>query len=253
MQHQSLDRALKLLLSFEPQNREIGTVELSNLLGLHKSTVSRIMKVLVAYEFLEQNPQTKKFSLGQANIRLAISLKQSLGTNVVQIAKPYVDDLRNRFEETTMIEALVGQNWVMVYAAEGPRRIRLAAEVGERMPIHAVSGGKAFLAFSSAEFRARLLRRNLQRYTNNTITDLKKLNHHFEEIRRRGLAFDKGEFDDEIYAVGAPIFGGQNEPVASLAIAGQPWRITGPKNSLMRSKLKETAKEISIRLGYRAA
>ncbi len=59
---------------FETQNNEMGTVELSNLLSVHKSTISRILKVLAAYEFLEQNPQTKKFSIGQANIRLAGSL-----------------------------------------------------------------------------------------------------------------------------------------------------------------------------------
>ncbi|MBW1862914.1 MAG: helix-turn-helix domain-containing protein [Deltaproteobacteria bacterium] len=61
--HQSLEKALIILLAFDPQNREIGTVELSEMVGLHKSTVSRLLKVLVAYNFIQQNPQTKKFSL----------------------------------------------------------------------------------------------------------------------------------------------------------------------------------------------
>lgn len=103
VQHQSLKRALQILLAFETQNREMGTVELSNFLSIHRSTVSRLLRVLVAYEFLQQNPQTKKFSLGQTKICLASSLKQSLRSNMVQIAKPYADDLRNRFEETTTI------------------------------------------------------------------------------------------------------------------------------------------------------
>jgi DNA-binding IclR family transcriptional regulator len=251
MQHQSLDRALKILLTFETQNKEVGIVELSNLLGLHKSTVSRIMKVLAAYDFLEQNPQTKKFSLGQTNIRLAISLKQSLRSNMVQIAKPYVDDLRDRFGETTVLETFVGRNWVMVYVAEGPGRIRLSAEVGERMPIHVAAGSKAFLAFSSPELRASLLKGNLKRYTKNTIISPKKLNHHFEIIRRQGFALDKGELDEEIYAIAVPIFGYQDKPVATLAIAGQPKRIMQANNSLTISALKEAAKEVSNRFGYK--
>jgi IclR family KDG regulon transcriptional repressor len=251
MQHQSLYRALKILLSFETQNKEIGIVELSNLLDLHKSTVSRITKVLVAYHFLEKNPKTKKISLGPANILLAKSLRESLRTNLVQIAKPYLDNLRDRFGETTILETFVGRNWVMVYVANGPRRIRLAAEIGETMPIHVAAGSKAFLAFSPPELGASLLKGNLKRYTKNTITSPKKLSHHFEIIRRQGFALDKGELDEEIHAIAVPIFGYQDKPVATLAIAGQPKRIMQAKNSLTIFALKEAAKEISNRFGYK--
>ena len=253
MQHQSLERALKILLAFKTENKEIGIVELGQMLNIHRSTISRITRVLAGYDFLEQNPETKKFSLGQANIWLGNSLKQSLRTNMVQIAKPYVDDLRNRFEETAIIETLVGRNWIMVYVAEGSRPIRLVAEMGERMPIHAAAGGKAFLAFSSPDVRADLLKGNLQRLTRNTITDAKKLNHHLEEIRRQGVSFDKGEYGEHIHAIGGPLFDHQNIPVAAVVIAGQPERITAVNHSPMISALKETARKISLRLGYKGS
>jgi IclR family acetate operon transcriptional repressor len=253
MQHQSLERALKILLAFRTENKELGIVELSQMLNIHRSTVSRITRVLVAYDFLEQNPETKKFSLGQANIQLGNALQRSLRTNLVQIAKPYVDDLRNRFEETTIIETLVGRNWVMVYVAEGSRPIRLVAEMGERMPIHAAAGGKAFLAFSSPEVRSILLKGGLQRLTKNTIVDHKKLDRQLEEIRRHGISFDRGEYGDHIYALGAPVFDYRNRTVAGIVIAGQPERITAATHSPMISALKETAKKISHRLGYKGA
>lgn len=253
MQYQSLERSLQILLAFETHNRELGTAELSNSLGINRSTVNRILKVLATYEFLEQTPETRKYSLGQANIRLASSLKQSLRTNLVQIAKPYVDDLRDKVEETSMIETLAGRNWVMAYVAEAPGRIRLIAEIGERMPIHVASGGKAFLAFSPRELRSRLLGRELARYTKNTITGLKKLESHFEEIRRKGFAFDKGEYEEGFHAVGAPVLDYQNRPVASISIAGPPQRITGAGHSTIVSLLKETAQKISMRLGSKGS
>jgi DNA-binding IclR family transcriptional regulator len=253
MQYQSLERALQILLAFESQNKELGTAELSNSLGIHRSTVNRILKVLAAYEFLEQTPQTKKYSLGQASIRLAGSLKQSLRTNLVQIAKPYVDSLRDRVGETSMIEILVARNWVMAYVAEAPGRIRLIAEIGERMPIHIASGGKAFLAFSSAEVRTMLLGGELARYTKNTITDLKKLERHFKEIRKQGFAFDKGEYEEGFHAVGAPVLNYLNRPVASVSIAGPPQRITGASHSLIVTVLKQTARKISSRLGSKGS
>lgn len=253
MQYQSLERALQILLAFETQNKEMGTAELSNALGIHRSTVNRILKVLAAYEFLEQAPETKKYSLGQANIRLASSLRQSLRTNLVQIAKPYVDDLRDGVKETAIIETLAGRNWVMAYVAEAPGRIRLIAEVGERMPIHVASGAKAFLAFSPAELRTKLLGKDLTRFTKNTITDLNKLEKHLEEIRRQGFAFDNGEYEEGFCAIGCPILNYQNVPVASVAIAGPPQRITGAADSAVVSALKETARKISSRLGSRGA
>jgi IclR family transcriptional regulator, KDG regulon repressor len=253
MQYQSLERALHILLAFETQNKELGTAELSDSLGIHRSTVNRILKVLAAYEFLEQTPETKKYSLGKANIRLAGSLKNSLRTNMVQIAKPYVDDLRDRVGETSMIETLAGRNWVMAYVAEAPGRIRLIAEIGERMPIHIASGGKAFLAFSSLEVRTRLLGKGLARFTKNTITDPRKLERHFAEIRRQGFAFDKGEYEEGFYAVGSPVLDYQNRPVASVSIAGPPQRITGADDSMIVSALKETARKISNRLGSKGS
>lgn len=253
MQYQSLERALQILLAFETRNREMGTAELSDSLGIHRSTVNRILKVLAAYEFLEQVPQTKKYSLGQANIRLASSLKQSLRADMVQIAKPYVDDLRDKVEQTTIVEALVGRNWIMAYVAEGPGRVRLIAEVGETMPIHATSGGKAFLAFSSQKLRTRLLGRELARFTKNTITDFKELERHFETIRRQGFAYDKEEYEEGLHAISCPIFNYRDMPIAAVTVAGLPQHITGASNSSVVREMKETAKKISGRLGSRGS
>ena len=151
--HQSLERALTLLLAFDPQNSEMGTVELSALCGVHKSTVSRLLKVLVGYKFLSQNPETRKYSLGPAILHLGRALNQSLKTNLVQIAKPYIDDLRYKLKETVILEILAGENMVMAYVAEGPRLVRLAGSIGDRVPFHAAAGAKAFLAFCPPELQ----------------------------------------------------------------------------------------------------
>ena len=140
--YQSLEKALKILLAFESRNREMGTVELSNILGLHRSTVGRMLKILTAYQFLQQNPQTKKFSLGPTNILLAKSLKKSLKSDLVQIVKPYLDELRDTLQDTTIFETLSLENWIGLiaveavgynrggYNAENYRRRRLPCRVG---------------------------------------------------------------------------------------------------------------------------
>ncbi len=248
--HQSLEKALALLLAFEPLNNEMGTVELSDLLGLHKSTVSRLLKVLTAYKFLQQNPSTKKYSLGSAVIRLSRSLNQSLKSNLVQIAKPYIDRLRYQLKETVILEILAGENMVLAYVAEGPRIVRLAGDVGDRVAFHAAAGAKAFLAFCAPELRKRLLGTRLRRLTKNTIIDPVKLQSQMEEIRREGFAIDNEELDEGTMAVAAPIFNHEKKPIAAVVVAGPPQRIAGEHGKSIVSALKKTAKDISGEFYY---
>ena len=249
--HQSLEKALIILLAFEPQNREIWTVELSKMVSLHKSTVSRLLKVLMAYKFIQQNPQTKKFSLGSANIRLGQALRQSLKTNLVQIAKPFLDELRDRLNETVILEVLSGDSMIMVYLAEGSRMVRLHGSIGDRVPFHAASGAKAFLAFCPKNIRDALLGGKLQRFTKNTITNPKELYLQLEEIKTRGFAFDQEEVDEGTSAVGAPILDYEGNSVAAVVVAGPSQRFKWPGNSPVVSDLKDTAKKISDKLFFK--
>ena len=85
-----------------------------------KSTVSRLLHVLRRFEFLEQNPQSKKFSLGQAADKLGKALNRSYDAQLVAAAGPQLDDLRSRLQETVVLEVLSGNSTILVYVAEGP-------------------------------------------------------------------------------------------------------------------------------------
>ena len=99
----AIDKALTVLSAFVPYNREMGTIEISQKLGFHKATVSRILLNLARRGFLTQNSQTKKFTLGPSVMDLSRAINQSLKSNLVQIAKPFVDDLRDRLKETIIL------------------------------------------------------------------------------------------------------------------------------------------------------
>jgi IclR family pca regulon transcriptional regulator len=100
--HKAVEKALDILMAFTPHNQELGTIELSKRMGFHKSTVSRLLHVLCRKGFLHQNPDTKKFQLGPSAMTLGVAIKKSLETNLVHIAKPYIDRLREEFHETIL-------------------------------------------------------------------------------------------------------------------------------------------------------
>jgi DNA-binding IclR family transcriptional regulator len=246
----SIDKALTILLAFAPYNNEMGTIEISRKLGFHKATVSRILLNLTRHGFLHQNPKTKKFVLGPTILTLAGTVRLSLNNNMLHIAKPFVDDLRDKIKETVILEVISGENTIIVYIAEGPRPIRIAGTVGDILPAHVAAGAKAILAFSSPNVWKRFFNAKLPSFTENTITDPKVLHEQFGDIRRQGFAFDKEEHDIGINAIGAPIFNNEDKPVAAIVVAGPSQRITWDNDSSYVPKVKETAAKISAQLYY---
>jgi DNA-binding IclR family transcriptional regulator len=249
----SIDKALTILSCFVPYNQEMGTVEIGQKLGFHKATVSRILQTLTRHGLLSQNSQTKKFTLGPSVMDLARAVNQSLRTNLVPIAKPFIDDLRDKLKETVILEVLTGKSTFMAYIAEGPQLVRLAGSIGDRLPIHAAAGAKAILAFSAPEIVKGLLDVKLKGLTRHTITNPMALSRQLEDIRELGVAVDREEIDEGTSALGAPIFNHEQIPVAAVVVAGPPQRVNGKSESEMVSALKETAAKISAQLYYKKA
>lgn len=248
--HRTVEKALDILLTFSPHNQEMGTLEISEKMGLHKSTVSRLLHVLSRKGLLQQNPETRKFQLGPSAMTLGVAIKKSLETNLVTIAKPYMEKLRDALQETVAFEVFSGTNTVLAHLAEGPHRTNLAGNIGDILSVHAAAGAKAILAFSSRRVCDRILNGILPRLTPNTITDPARLKRQFQEIRKDGIAFDNEEHDLGTNAVAAPIFNFEGKPVAALVVAGPAQRIKMDIGSTVALRLKETALDISKQLYY---
>lgn len=247
----SIEKSLEVLLAFVPYNKELGTGEISQRLGLHMATASRILRTLAGKGFLQQDPLTKKFTLGPSASDIGRAYNSALSSNLVQLAKPYIDDLRSTLEETVVLEVLSPTGTVMAYVAEGPQRVRIAGTVGDRLPAHAAAGAKAILAFSPPEMMERFIGDQMPQLTANTITDLDSYRGELEAIRRRGYSLDREEIDIGINAVGVPIFSHEDIPIAAVVVAGPSQRITGKEDSATVTWAKATAAGISERLNHK--
>lgn len=249
----AIEKALKILTTFIPYNQDSSTTEISRKLGFHKATVSRILLNLTEHGFLEQNYQTKKFRLGPVAMNLGIAVRRSLKSDLVHIAKPFIDELRDQLKESVLMEILARDHTVIAYIAEGPRRVRLAGTIGDHLPIHVAAGAKAILAFSPSEVRNFFLNNKMPRLTPHTITDPDILDDQFREIKKIGVSFDQEEHDLDINAIGAPVFNGEKFPVAAVVVAGPKTRVICHTNSPIAAQLKKTAAKISERLFYEKA
>jgi IclR family transcriptional regulator, KDG regulon repressor len=246
--HQSLERALEILKTFTPHNQEMGAAEVSEKVGLHRSTVTRLLHVLTRQGFLQQNPSSKRYSLGRAAFEIGRAITQSLKSHFITIAQPHIDALRNSIGETVALEVFSGNSTVLASVARGPRLVQVSFRIGDRLPVHVAAGAKAVLAFLPKEVVEGLVSKKLEVFTSNTITNRKVLVKQFDEIRKNGIAFDRGERDSDVHVVAAPVFNHDNKPVAAIVISVPVSRkhiLADPK---IISLLKESTKVISERL-----
>jgi IclR family transcriptional regulator, KDG regulon repressor len=248
--HQSLERALDMLLQFKIHNLEMGTLELGEKLGLHKSTTSRILSVLKNYGFLQQNPVNKKYSLGPSISQLGVSLRASLRSNLTQIAKPYLDELRNKVGESIVLELPTPEYTVLAYVVDGLGPVRIRGVIGDHHHYHASAGGKVILAFEDPERVDQILTKELAMVTPQTKTDRLKIEKELAAIRHDGFSFDQQENNLGIQAFAAPIFNAERKPVAAVVIAGSVYTVTRDKKDEFVALLKDVASEISEQLFF---
>jgi DNA-binding IclR family transcriptional regulator len=248
----AIEKALQILTLYHPHNRELNTTEVSQRLNLHKATASRILLTLTRHGFLQQNPQTKFFRLGPSILHLGRAIKRSLKGELVQLAKPHLDDLRDAVNETVGLEVISGELTVLSYLAEGTRPVRTTTSLGATLPVHAAAGAKAIYAYSPRAHWRGIFDREVVSLTERTITNAKQFGEELDAVRARGFAVDEEEIDLGVTALAAPVFNHEGAPVAAVVIIGPADRVKGEPGSEIVMRLKETAAKISATLFYSA-
>jgi IclR family KDG regulon transcriptional repressor len=248
----SVQKALQILLAFLPHNQEMGTMEVSKLLGLHKSTVSRLLNILCSYDFIQQDPKTRKYMLGVSAARIGTAIRRTLREHLVSISQPYIDDLRNAVGETIALEVWTGKDTVLAYRAEAlSQRRTYLLRVGDRVDVHVSAGARSILAFLPPQIVESVLQDvEFRQYTAGTITEPKALMSQFTDIRRQGYAHSSSErhYDSEIIAV--PVFNHEKRPVAAVSLFTTAERLTVLIQPPALDRVKQTAAGISSRLLY---
>ena len=244
----SYEKVLKILLAFTPDNQPMRTIEISKKLGINNATVNRILITLKNEFFLVQDEKTRHYRLGPSAALLGRSVKQSLKGRLTSMSKPFVDMLRDKVKETVHLEVLQHNRIYLSYSAKADRQLTVTPSVGDRMAINANAGAKAIMAFSSEKIVNHQLSGTLPIFTKETITDPEKIRNEYKQIRKTGFAFDRGEFDDDVSAVAAPVFNHEKQPVAAVVIITPSFRMEGHIESGVLELLEDTAKEITDRL-----
>jgi len=246
-EYSSVQKALAILLSFIPDNKPVGNLELSKALGLNKSTVSRLTHVLAHYGLMQQDEKNLKYQLGRTSALLGMAVELSQSEQLSQLGQPYVDYLRDTIGESVCLEALSADGNVrLLCGAVGPPP--LSVTFPDSIPMHVAAGAKVILALSDPEFVDNMISGDFARITENTITDRDVFKAQLEQVRRQGIAYDHGEASAYVHTVSVPVFNHRKKPIAALSVCVPANRVHKITDSNNLELLKKTATSISSRL-----
>nr|HID13806.1 IclR family transcriptional regulator [Anaerolineae bacterium] len=246
---QSVDRAITILKTLGDTTSDLGVTDLSQRLGLPKSTVHRLLTALERGGLVEQDPETGKYRLGVDLVRLAgVVLKRM---DLQQVAQPYLHSLAEACKETVNLSILTDDDKVINIASfPSPRLVLNVGWIGREMLPHSVSSGKALLAYLPEQRVERILAAGLPRFTKQTITDPIRLKEELAQIRRQGYAIAREELEEGLSAVAAPIMNHEGHVVAVISVSGPSFRLAEERLVELAEMTREAAKAVSHQLGW---
>jgi len=246
---QTLQRAVAILDSFSPNKPDLGVREAARIVGLSSSTTGRLLASLKELGVLDQNPETRAYSLGGKVLAWANVYTNTL--DVRNLAMSALVQLHQETQETISLYVMEGDERVCVERLESPQNVRIVARIGRRLPLYAGSAGKVFLAFLSEERRNEILNHtDFTPFTSQTIVNRAQLMEDLEKIKNQGFAVSRGEWTSDASGVAAPIFNSSRDIVAAITISGPSQRFTDEKIEKYSRDILAISGKISRAMGY---
>jgi DNA-binding IclR family transcriptional regulator len=242
-----LRNGIAVLRAFAVEEPLQGVSEIAAKVGLHKSTVSRMLATLEQEGLVERDPSTRRFRLGLGVLALAAPLLADL--DVRRLAYPVLHDLSRRTGETAALMLWDGAEAVCVEQVASSHQVKHTTALGTRYRDAASSSVQVFLAdLDPFEVRSLLMR---------GVIDLPGLSEptlaayavRLQDVRERGYAINYGETSLEEVGVAAAVRDHRGEPIAAVLLSAPRFRISTDQLSVLSEATVSAAARISSALG----
>lgn len=187
--------------------------------GIPRPTAHRLLAALEAHHLVARDNGRYKLGLrllGWGEVAAA-------GTNLVEIARPVLENLRDASGESVQLYVREGDRRVCVAAIErSGGGLRDMVPVGSVLPLEFGSGGKVLLAWSKDAEDTEELR----------------------EVRHRGWAESVAERESGVASVSAPVFGPGGKLRAAVSVSGPVSRLGKSPGERLSGVVFSAAREI---------
>jgi IclR family KDG regulon transcriptional repressor len=243
----SADRTLDIFELFAAEPQALTIAEISERLGLARSSTHGLVHTLAARGYLVQDGGGR-FQLGARLIQLGLNVVDRL--ELRSAARGTLERLVAATHDTALL--VVPDHGDLLFVDKvlsDARDVRTDPRVSSRRPLHCTSLGKALLATLDDTSVIKAVQAvGLARATEYSITGKEELLADIADTRARGYSIDEQEALPGVFCVGAPVRDHTGNPVAAISLSTikeffDPDR-TGPL-------VNAAAVEISHAMGWR--
>jgi len=229
-----LAHGLRVLEAFDAQSAEISLTEVARAAGLAPATARRSLHTLAALGYVRR--ASKQFVLSARVLALGSAYLRLNG--IEEVLLPELRAIVARCGDTAGVAILVDTEILYVAHYSEQRGVRAIAGTGVRYPAHPTSLGRALLSgLSRSELDAYFRAARLERYTERTETDPRRLRAVIAEARRNGYATIVDELFYGVTSLAVPIVAPGGGVVAALNTSGYSGQVT--PDDLIKYRLPE--------------
>lgn len=237
----AVDRALDILDVLQQFPAGASITEVAKATRLPKSSAFRYLATLEARGYVDRDPSSRDYRVG-----LRLPLRPHYVDLLPALVRPYLEELRDRFEETTNLGLVEGNRVIYLEIAESRRAIRFAARKGDHDPIHSTALGKAIAAeLIENDVRKILVAEGMPQLTSRTITDSEEFLKGLEQVRRRGFALDNGENEEDCFCVAVAI--SAKRVPAAISLSAPTTRCSAERVEEVAAALIRTAGQLALK------
>ncbi|MEO5745547.1 MAG: IclR family transcriptional regulator [Terracoccus sp.] len=224
-----------------------GVTEIAGKVGLHKSSVSRILATLEKEQVVERDTQSRKYRLGLGLLSVAGPLLADL--DVRRAALPVLRELTARTGETSALVVWSGSQAVTVEQVPSPQQIKHTTPLGTRYQTAENASVQVFLADLSADDVHTRILGGQPTMSDTSPVAMEALRAELQQVASRGYAVNYGLTSADEVGVASPVCDHRGEVVAAVLIAAPSYRVDRADVGGLGQQALDAATEISRRLG----
>lgn len=238
----TLDNAIQVLNCFTKEKKAWGVRELARELKTSHTAINRILKTYEKNGFLTQDKESKKYYLGLKFVEFSQIIRERM--SITEDILPVMEKISELTKESIFLTWKENKEGVTLAIAESEERIKFSVSIGTRTPLYVGASCKVIMAYLSKDEQLNVMEDGFQRFTVNTTNDMESLLKELNEIKKQGWSYTCGEYTDQVFGLGVPLFDKNDRVVASVTIAGPQYRLNDKKKKEMLNILLEETKEI---------
>lgn len=245
----SAQRALQILEHLTEREEPLTFTEIADSLRFPRSSLHGLLRTLLDAGWVQFDETTRRYTLGLRTLEAGNAYTRALG--LPDRARPHMERVRDALNETVQLSILDGRYNVYIAKVEGHQPLRLASEVGRRLPAHATGLGKALLAeLPARELEERIGGARLEGFTPHTITTKSALRAELDDIRHRGYASDNEEYSIGVRCVAVAVRDRTGRADVAMSVSAPTIRFDSDRRERALTLLREAATRLSTALGY---